>query len=408
MCKIRKIPLITFINKCDRPGKDPLELLDEIELKLGLRTHAVNLPIGEGSDFKGLYERSSNRLHLFQRVPGERFRAPVRIGGLDDPRISETVPDRILHSLIEINALLEEAGHDLDSEAVKRGELTPVYFGNAVNNFGVHLLLDGFVDNASAPRSRHCGDRVIAPDYPAFSAFVFKIQANMDPNHRDRMVFLRVCSGRFHPNLQVRHAQTGKEVRLASTHQVFGRERTTQEEAWPGDILGVTGKSNLEIGDTLTTEAGICYDAIPPFPPECFVRLKNTDTQNLKRFNKGVEQLLQEKVVQRFFPLNSESRFPVIGAVGPLQFDVVQFRLKSEYGADCIQEHLPWKVTRWLDPSAPESLLLNKSFHGSTLARDAADRLRILFESPWNLEYFTRHNPDIRLLTTPWRDAVRE
>lgn len=401
VCKSRNIPLITFINKCDRPGRDPLELLDEIEERLGLRTYAENLPIGEGADFKGLYERGANRLHLFERVPGGRFRAPESIGGLDDPAIKAAVPEATRQHLAEVNELLEEAGHDLDREAVARGELTPVFFGSAVNNFGVQLLLDGFLRYASPPAARMAGERIIEPQHPAFSAFVFKIQANMDPNHRDRLVFLRVCSGRFHRDLPIRHARTGKELRLSFTHQVFGRERTAQDEAWPGDILGVTGRSGLEIGDTLTEENGILYDAIPRFAPECFIRLKNPDTRNAKRFNKGVEQLLQEKVVQQFFPVNSESRFPMLGAVGPLQFDVVRHRLRGEYGAESEEETLPWTVTRWVDPSVDEAPLISKNPYATAFARDDLDRLCILFESNWTLEHFQRQNPDIPLYSTP-------
>lgn len=401
VCKLRKIPLITFINKCDRPGKEPLELLDEIEAKLGLGTYAMNLPIGDGPDFRGLYERGSQRLHLFERVPGGRYKAPERVGGLDDPKMTETVPGETLGNLADIHSLLEEAGHELDTDAVHRGELTPVFFGSAVNNFGVQLLLEGFLEHASGPRPRRSGEEEISPENPAFSAFVFKIQANMDPQHRDRLVFLRVCSGRFRPDLSLRHARTGKEVRLAFTHQVFGRERTSNDEAWPGDILGVTGRSNLEIGDTLTETNGICYDAIPPFAPECYVRIVHTDTSNFKRFNKGVDQLLQEKVVQRFFPLHEESRFPVLGAVGPLQFDVVQFRLKTEYGVECQLEPMPWVATRWFHPDEPESALLSKNFYGGTLARDAADRLCILFASTYSLHHFNRKYPDLILFSTP-------
>jgi peptide chain release factor 3 len=403
VCKSRNIPLITFINKCDRPGREPLELLDEIETRLGLQPVAANLPIGEGRDFRGLFERGANRVHLFERVPGGRFRAPVEIGGFDDPLIREAVPGAVLDHLRETDALLEAAGAELDHNLIANGKQTPVFFGSAVNNFGVQLLLDGFIRHASPPRPRMAGQQEIHPEHQEFSAFVFKIQANMDPNHRDRLVFLRVCSGRFHRDLPIRHARTGKELRLSFTHQVFGRERQLQEEAWPGDILGITGRSNLEIGDTLAEKTGLVYDAIPPFAPECFIRLKNSDTRHAKRFRKGLDQLLQEKVVQQFFPLNSESQVPVLGAVGPLQFDVVQHRLRGEYGAETQAEPLPWSVTRWIDPSVDQEILAGLSAFSSTLVRDQAGRLCILFESPWNLEYFSGRHPDIPLHSTPPR-----
>lgn len=411
VCKSRSIPIITFINKCDRPGKDPLELLDEIEERLGLRCYAENLPIGEGVDFRGIFERGGNRLHLFERVSGGRFRAPVEVGGLEDPLIQKTLPVEQREQLAEMSELLDTVGHGLDEEAVARGELTPVFFGSAVNNFGVQLLLDGFLRHGSPPRPRLAGAEALAPDYPAFSAFVFKIQANMDPNHRDRLVFLRVCTGKFHKDLQVKHARTGKELRLSFTHQVFGRERQSRDEAWPGDIIGVTGRSNLEIGDTLTEETGILYDPIPRFAPECFIRLRNVDTSKLKRFHKGVEQLLQEKVVQQFYPINSEDRFPMLGAVGPLQFDVVQYRLQAEYGVDSQKEELPWQVTRWVDPSIGEETLMAKNSYASTVVRDDFGRLCLLFQSKWNFDYFARQNPEIGLYPNPLGGAgalVRE
>lgn len=398
VCKDRGIPLITFVNKCDRPSMDPLELLDQIEAQLGLQPCAMNIPIGNGPDFRGLFDRHSKHLHLFERLAGGRFRAPVQTGGLDDPALTHSIRPDILEHVAEMNDLLDSAGHPLDLDAVNQGITTPVFFGSAVNNFGVQLLLDGFLKLASPPRPRQSTNGLIEPTNPAFSAFVFKIQANMDPNHRDRLVFLRVCSGRFHPNLQVKHARTGNDVRLSFTHQVFGRERTTQDEAWPGDILGVTGRSNLEIGDTLAEIRDIEFDAIPRFAPECFIRLVNTDTRDIKRFNKGVEQLLQEKVVQQFFPLNSEDRFPVLGAVGPLQFEVVQYRIQAEYGATTRAEPLPYSVTRWLKPGQDETTLLNTSLYGSTLARDDHDNLCILFESSWNCDYFCRQFPNILLL----------
>jgi peptide chain release factor 3 len=401
VCRSRGIPIITFINKCDRPGKEPLELLDEIEARLGLKTFAVNLPIGDGPDFKGIFDRVGNRLHLFERVPGGRFRAPVTTSGPDDPALREAVPARALAHLAETHELLEAAGGELDHAAVAAGELTPVFFGSAVNNFGVQLLLDGFLEYASPPRPRGAQGGEVAPDHPAFSAFVFKIQANMDPNHRDRLVFLRVCSGRFHRDLPIRHAQSGKELRLNFTHQVFGRERESMDEAWPGDILGITGKSGLEIGDTLSEQPGVVFHPIPRFAPEAFIRLRHSQTKDFKRFRKGLDQLLQEKVVQQFYALDTESRVPLLGAVGPLQFDVVCYRLLSEYGVEAQPEPAPWTVTRWVDPSVEEAELIGKTLYGSTLVRDAAGLLCLLFESDWNREYFLRQNPDIQLHSMP-------
>ncbi len=401
VCRSRGVPIITFINKCDRPGKEPLELLDEIEERLGLKTYAVNLPIGDGPDFVGLLDRAGGALHRFERVSGGRFRAPVSIGGLDDPAIREAVREDILTPLIETNDLLEAVGSQMDAAAVARGELTPVFFGSAINNFGVQLLLDGLLQHSAPPQARRSAGTPIEPTRDAFSAFVFKIQANMDPNHRDRLAFLRICSGRFHRDVRVQIARTGKTIRLSHTHEVFGRERETGEEAWPGDILGVTGQADLEIGDTLTEASGIAYDAIPRFAPECFVYLRHTDTSTQKRFNKGVEQLLQEKVIQRFYPLHGDHRAPLIGAVGQLQFDVVSYRLESEYGAVSRMERAPWTITRWIDPAAASHSALKSYISGATRVNDDMERPCLLFESQWNLDYFTREHSDIKLHTTP-------
>jgi peptide chain release factor 3 len=401
VCRSRGIPIITFINKCDRPGKDPLELLDEIETRLGLKTFAANLPIGDGAEFVGILDRAGAALHRFERASGGRYRAPVSIGGLDDPAVREAVPEGILAQLSETDELLEAAGSTLDAEAIAQGKLTPVFFGSAINNFGVQLLLDGMLHHSAPPQPRRAGGTPVEPERDTFSAFVFKIQANMDPNHRDRLAFLRICSGCFHRDLRVRLARTGKTIRLSHTHQVFGRERETGEEAWPGDILGVTGQADLEIGDTLTEHADIRYDAIPRFAPECFVYLHNADTRTSKRFHKGLHQLLQEKVIQRFYPMHSDQRIPLIGAIGQLQFDVVRYRLESEYGAESRMETAPWTITRWIDPAAVDHPVLSGYLSGATRVKDDADRPCLLFETQWNLDYFNREHADIPLHRTP-------
>lgn len=406
VCRNRGIPIITFINKCDRPGKDPLELLDEIENRLNLKTFATNLPVGNGPDFVGIFERTAARMHLFQKASGGRFRAPVAISDLGDLANHPDVSTQSYETLSETSELLDMAGSCLDAEAVARGEMTPVFFGSAINNFGVQLLLDGFLRHSNPPQPREAGGETVAPAHSAFSAFVFKIQANMDPNHRDRLTFLRICSGRFHRDLRVQHAQSGRTIRLSHSHQIFGRDRDTADEAWPGDILGLTGQTGLEIGDTLTEDNGILYDAIPRFAPECFILLHSSDTQNYKRFRKGLQQLLQEKVIQQFFPVDSVSQIPLLGAVGPLQFDVVRHRLEGEYGAETRMETAPWTLTRWVDPADYEHPALAGYLSGSTLAKDDMDRLCILFGSNWNLQYFEREHPEVGLHTTPPRAAA--
>ena len=401
VCRRQGVPIITFINKCDRPGKEPLELLDEIETRLQLKTFTTNLPVGDGPDFVGVFERVSERMHLFQRMSGGRYRAPVNISQWSEAAGLPGMDPKRVESLSEMNTLLESAGNDFDAEAVARGDMTPVFFGSAINNFGVQLLLDGFLRYSNPPQPRHAAVQKIEPTREAFSAFVFKIQANMDPNHRDRLTFLRICTGRFHRDLRVRHAQSGRAIRLSHSHQMFGRERDTTEEAWPGDILGLTGQTGLEIGDTLSEDSAIVYDAIPRFAPECFIYLHNTDTRNYKKFRKGLQQLLQEKVIQQFFLRKSGNQVPLLGAVGSLQFDVVQYRLESEYGAESWAEAAPWTRTRWVGPADVENSVLSGYLSGAVLAHDDLDRICLLFESEWNLQYFQREHPEVTLHATP-------
>lgn len=403
VCRGRGIPIITFINKCDRPGKDPLALLDEIESQLGLAVVAENLPVHSKGEFVGLFDRRGRQLHLFERVVGGRYRAPVAVreasGGLEAE--AGAVDSSDLAEVAEMDELLGGVAAVEDSAAIAGGTMTPVYFGSAVNNFGIQLLLDGFLRHAPGPRPRRVGDREVDPLDQRFSAFVFKIQANMDLRHRDRLVFLRVCSGRFSRDLRVVHAQSGRPLRLSFSHKLFGRERETEEEAWPGDILGITGHSGLEVGDTLTEDAAICFEPIPRFAPEAFIYLKNVDTGALKRFRRGLQQLLQEKVVQQFFPLDSDSQIPLLGAVGPLQFDVVRYRLEGEYSVETRVEETSWSVTRWVDEAVDIDALKSVYRGSSLLARDDLGRLCILFESEWSSDYFQRENPSLVLHKQP-------
>ena len=400
VCRRRGIPIFTFINKCDRPGRNPFELLDEIERVLDLQVFAVTWPIGSGVDFRGVYDRLGARAHWFERGGGGAAQAAVTVGTLDDEAIRGNVPPADFARLQEEVALLDGAGTAFSREAVLAGRQTPVFFGSAMHNFGVRLLLDGFLDYAPPPGPRSAGARVVSPQDAAFSAFIFKIQANMDPRHRDRLAFLRVCSGRFERDMQVVHCQSGKRVRLSFSHQLFGQERETMDVAWPGDVLGVTGLPDFGIGDTLSEDTGIVFDAIPPFAPECFALLHNTDTGGFKRFRTGLEQLLQEKVVQRFTPADGGS-IPLLGAVGPLQFDVVAHRLQSEYNAAIRLENAAWTVARWVAPEVPVEKFDGLFLGGAKLVRDAQGRLVLLFEGEWNCNYFARENPGIPLFATP-------
>ena len=398
VCRLRGVPIFTFVNKCDRPGREPLALLDEIESVLGLHAFPVNWPMGMGPDFVGVYDRLEKAAHFYEKVSGGRYRAAEEVGALDDPALVERMGRDAAGALREELEMLAGAGAGFSLDSVLRGELTPVFFGSALNNFGVQMLLDGYLRYAPGPRPRQSLERLVQPAEEPFSAFVFKIQANMDPNHRDRVAFLRICSGRFQRDMNVLHSASGKRVRLSFSHRLFGRERESQDEAWPGDIIGIAGHSELGIGDTLTEDPSIRFDEIPRFPPECFVYLHNLDTRNHKRFRAGLDQLLQEKVIQRFRRPGDTGAHPILGAIGPLQFDVVKFRLESEYRAPSRLEPAPWRLTRWVDPSVPASALADLYLSGSALVEDDLGRPAILFGEEWNLRYFLDKHPAVKLI----------
>jgi peptide chain release factor 3 len=401
VCRQRGIPIFTFMNKLDRPARDPLALLDELERVLGIAAFPVNWPLGDGLDFRGLFDRQENLLHLFDRVPGGERCAPVSVHGLSDPVVREQMTPESHARMVEELAMLDGAGAAFDHAKVLAGELTPVFFGSAVNNFGVQLLLDAFLELAPAPQPHLVNDRLIPPGAADFSGFIFKIQANMDPRHRDRLAFVRVCSGRFERDMTVVHTRSGKRLRLSSSHKLFGRDRETIDEAYPGDVVGLVGHANFRIGDTLAEDPTLVYDEIPRFTPECFAWLQSSSTAQFKRFREGLEQLLQEGVVQSFLLKDSPQRVPLLGAVGPLQFEVVQYRMQTEYGAESRLEHAAWKVLRWAlteDGTPIDDSLLPT---GARLAFDAAGKPVILFQDEWSCNFFAERNPKIRLSTLP-------
>ena len=402
VCHQRGVPIFTFMNKCDRPTRDPLALVDELEQVLQLGACPVNWPIGTGGDFKGVYDRLARQVHLFERTVGGLYRSPVSIGSLADPILRQRVDDETFHRVSEELAMLDQAGETFDPEAVLAGYTTPVFFGSAMNNFGVQLLLDGFLRHSTAPRGRRVAERLIEPTHPEFSGFIFKIQANMDPRHRDRIAFLRVISGKFERDMLALHSRTGREVRLSSSHKLFANERETVNEAFPGDIIGLVGHSEFGIGDTLTTDPAIVYREIPRFRPEAFAYLHNPSTAKYKQFRKGLDQLLQEGVVQRLRLKDATANIPLLAAVGPLQFEVVQYRLQSEYGAVTRLAPAPWTVIRWLPPEFPAEELERLALPaGARLAFDADENPCVLFTSEWSADYFGEINPHTPLETMP-------
>ena len=424
VCRQRGVPIFTFMNKCDRPMKDPLALLDELERVLGIGAFPVNWPIGDGFDFRGVFDRQTSQMHLFERTVGGKYRAPVSVGGVDDPAVRGQLDDTTFNRTVEELQMLESAGEVFDDAAVLAGKSTPVFFGSASNNFGVQLLLDGFLKHAPGPKGRFgvpssAGSgtpagggngktteggtpNFITPEHPHFSGFIFKIQANMDPKHRDRIAFIRVCSGKFERDMTVHHSRSEKKVRLSSSHKIFGNERETVDEAYPGDVIGLVGHDGFGIGDTLTTDPKITYKEIPRFTPEAFSYLHNPNTAKFKQFRQGLDQLLQEGVIQALYLRDSAAKVPLLAAVGPLQFEVVQYRLESEYGAVSRLEAAPWTVVRWLPTDMTEEELDALSLPtGAKLAYDIGKNPVVLFQNEWSANYFGETNRNTPLSALP-------
>ncbi|WP_415907577.1 peptide chain release factor 3 [Oleiharenicola sp. Vm1] len=429
VCRRRGVPIFTFMNKCDRPTRNPLELLDELESVLGLQSSPVIWPLGNGPSFKGVFDRRTRQVHLFERVPGGAFQAPVNVTSLNDPAVRAKLDDDTYASVTEQLEMLDGAGHPFDLAAVQAGQQTPVYFGSAVNNFGIELLLNGFLKDSVPPAARRAmtvsgvgleeiakaasepanesNSRVIPVDFPKFSGFIFKIQANMDPKHRDRIAFLRVCSGKFERDMVVTHQRTGKQVRLSSSHKLFGQERETVDEAWPGDVIGIVGHDAFGIGDTLTEDRTILFNEIPRFPPEVFTYISNPTAGDAKKYRAGLEQLLQEGVVQSFTAKNAPPGATLLAAVGPLQFEVVQWRLQSEYNAESRLAPTPWTLLKWV--VVPESMKGPKGFDSSRIivatgvsfGADKFENPVVLFPNDWTMRYFVEKNPELKLLDLP-------
>lgn len=401
VCRHRRIPIFTFINKMDRPTREPMELLDQLEQVLGIAACPVNWPLGTGVNFRGIWDRQTRHAHLFERTPGGAYKAPVHVGLLSGPIVRDRLDDQTFKTTCDELEILEGAGAAFDPPAILSARTTPVYFGSASNNFGVQLLLDGFLDHSTPPTARRTVmGRLIEPAHPAFTGFVFKIQANMDPRHRDRVAFVRIVSGKFERNMTVTHARTGRRIRLPNASKIFASERETVETAYPGDVIGIVGNSHFAIGDTLTDDPSVTYDEIPFFAPECYMFLENTVPAQSKRFRSGLAQLLQEGVIQAYELPDGTSRTALLGAAGPLQFEVVQYRLESEYGAESRLRAAPWTITRWIDPAVdPDSVIRTTE---AQFALDGKSRRVVLFEDGWGLRFFSQGNPNVALSTLPF------
>ncbi len=398
ICRARRIPLFTFMNKLDRPSRNPLELLDELESVLGIGAFAMNWPLGDGPSFKGVYDRRRGGVHLFERSAHGAKRARVAVASIDDPQIARLLEDeRAYRELREGLDLLEGAGADFDAQAVRSGEVTPVFFGSAVTNFGVQLFLDEFVQLAPAPAPRRVQEGEIDPTSEQFSGFVFKIQANMDPRHRDRVAFVRVASGSFERDMTVRNARSGKPVRLSRAMRLFGSERTSLETAYAGDVVGLANPGVFAIGDTICDGPLVHFEAIPPFAPEHFASVRSTDPSAYKSFAKGIAQLREEGAVQVMYPYGSVHNEAILAAVGPLQLEVAKYRLESEYNVKTEFRQLPFTLARYVeaDPSALERAQLPSA---AKMLEDDEGKPIALFESDWSLRLAQEWNSGLRFL----------
>ena len=392
VCRMRNTPIITFINKLDREGMEPLDLLAEIEDKLQVECAPLTWPIGMGKNFRGTYSLYSRELNLFRPGQDQRPTDIVTVRDLGDPLLERHLGHQA-HQLREDLALLEGAADPFDEEHYLRGNQTPVFFGSAINNFGVREMLDAFVEVAPAPKPRETTTRLVDPLEEDFSGFVFKIQANMDPAHRDRLAFLRVCSGRFCKGMKIVHHRLGKEIAVANPIIFMAQDRTGIEEAWPGDIIGIPNHGTIKIGDTFTEKEELRFTGIPSFAPEHFRRVRLLTPLKAKQLQKGLLQLSEEGAIQLFRPLTDNSY--VLGAVGVLQFDVAVARLQAEYGVEADYEPINFSVARWIECDDARKLAEFENYNGGNLARDRNDNLVYLSPSEWELKYVVKKWPDI-------------
>ena len=415
VCRQRKIPIFTFVNKMDRPGRDAFELVGEVERVLGIGVYPVTWPIFRGGTFRGVYHRLEKRVYLFDhRRAGSSAAlgaevAPVKVTGLDDPLVRQELDEDGYERLLEEVELLEAAGDDFDMERFKSGDVSPMFFGSAINNFGLEAFLEKFCELMPPPAPRNTSEGPIAPDDPRFSAFVFKIQANMDRAHRDRVAFVRICSGKFNRGMKVRHVRSGRDLRLANPTQFLAQERSIVDEAFAGDVMGIHDPGVFEIGDTLTDGAEFRFDDIPSFAPEHFSRLEMLDPLRRKQLTKGIEQLAQEGTIQLYRPPAGRSGDVVLGAVGQLQLEVVKYRLKAEYDVEASLASIACSFARWVtrDDGAEVDMEALRQARVGLAVVDVRGRPVLLFEGDWQLRAAVKYLPAHYVLNETAHGVVR-
>jgi len=398
VCRLRDTPIMTFINKLDREGKDPIELLDEVESVLGIQCAPITWPIGMGKRLKGVVHLLSGEVHLYEQGRNFTRQDSTIFASIDDPGLEQKIGAQALAELRDELELVQGASHPFELDKYLSGEQTPVFFGSAVNNFGVQLLLDFFVRHAPSPRPRATTTRDVAPTEEPLTGFVFKIQANMDPQHRDRVAFMRICSGKFSAGMKAFHVRSGKELKLANALTFMASDREIAETAYSGDVLGIHNHGTVSIGDTFTEGEKLSFTGIPNFAPELFRRARLRDPLKLKQLQKGLAQLSEEGATQFFRPLMSNDL--ILGAVGVLQFDVVAYRLKDEYGVDAIFEPVAVATTRWIRCDNARKLEEFRDKNAMNLALDAAGQLVYLAPTRINLQLAQERAPDVEFLAT--------
>ena len=399
VCRMRSIPIFTFINKLDRAGRDPFDLMDELESVLGIRSCPVNWPIGIHGDFKGVFHRDTRLVELYAGGDHGQTQVDVRTVSIDDPECETILGRSYYQKLQEDIELLDVAGDEFDLEKILSGQLTPLFFGSASNNFGVEPFLRRFLSYTKSPTPRVADVGVIQPTDEKFTGFIFKIQANMNPAHRDRLAFMRVCSGVFEKGMTVWHSSSGEKVKLAQPQQFMAQEHESVDLAYPGDIIGLFDPGIFRLGDTLCTGSPVRYSGIPLFAPEFFCRVSPEDSMKRKQFLKGINQLSQEGAIQTFKRPNIGREEMIAGVVGALQMDVLEYRLKSEYGVELTREPLSFRYVRWVveTPKPVEKLRITST---SAIAEDRSGRPVIMFENEWSIRLACENNEGLVLAET--------
>lgn len=400
VCRMRNIPMIVFINKLDREGKDAFDLMDEVEQKLHLKVTPLSFPIGMGLDFKGIYNIWEKNINLFNEDSRKKIDDTIRISDLNSEELDQLIGQNSASSLREELEIIEEIYPDFDREAYIKGELQPVFFGSALNNFGVRELLDCFIQIAPSPRAKESDTRIVEPQEPAFSGFVFKIHANMDPKHRNRLAFVKIVSGKFERNTAYLHVRNNKKMKFSSPNAFFAEKKEIVDVSFPGDIVGLHDTGNFKIGDTLTEGELMSFKGIPSFSPEHFRYINNADPMKSKQLEKGIDQLMDEGVAQ-LFTLEMNGR-KVIGTVGALQYEVIQYRLEHEYGAKCTYENFPVYKACWVRPEDPknEEFKEFKRIKQKFLARDKSGQLVFLADSDFSIQMTQSKFPTVKLKYT--------